>query len=142
MLASRQNSLKAFHSEEMALTVLGAHACCWMKRIFEVSPCRKAENIMLIIKHFRCDMTLSGSSSEFVNKLCHDLLRLVFCWSGVGVRQPVIRRGYPRRFGPVIIVDLRHGVKTRHSEPVIPCRPAIVDQPKTRRIVSVYGDML
>ena len=40
MLASRQNSLKALHSDEIALLLLGAHTFFWMNYILEVSPSR------------------------------------------------------------------------------------------------------
>ena len=47
MLASEQNNLKIFHSEDRAWMVLGAQAFRWMKLIWSES----LENIAATLKH-------------------------------------------------------------------------------------------
>ena len=73
MLASKQNSLKAFHSDEIAFSVLGAQACCCTNLILLASPSRNAKNKMLKIIHFRFNMALrrvdSNALGEFSNSL-------------------------------------------------------------------------
>ena len=106
MLASMQNSTKAFHSEEMALSVLGAQACCCTNFIFLASPSRKTKNKMLKIKHFRFRMPLYWVDSDTPNEVCNPFLGFLIGWSGIGVCQPIVFGRQPGWFHAIVMFDL------------------------------------